>query len=79
MGVIRLAQWVWKLRDELRDPCLEEQKDGKEGEGENNCLLMMPLRERSVCVCVYLWFCILAFSGRVRITVESITPIKPGV
>jgi len=33
MGVIRLAQWVWKLRDELRDSCLEKQKDGKEGEG----------------------------------------------
>jgi len=48
--VIRLAQWVWKLRDELRDPCLEKQKDGKEGEGGNIRILMMLLHER-VCVC----------------------------
>lgn len=59
MGVIRLAQWVWKLRDKLRDPCLEKQKNGKEGEGENNHLLMMLLRERvcvSVCIFVVLHF-----------------------
>lgn len=35
MGVMRMAQWVWELRDELRDPFLEKQEDGKKGEGEN--------------------------------------------
>ncbi len=49
-----MAQWVWELRDELMDPFLEKQEDGKKRKGEKQMLLMMLER---VCVCVCVCVC----------------------